>query len=303
MNKKNLINYLLLFGIGITWGSQFTFNNLAVQTLSPYAVATARTLIAGICLFILLLFINEKPSAAPTSIQQSNNKITLFKTFLIALFEAIIPFYLVAWGQQYIDSSIAAVLLGTIPIFTALLVKIFISNEKLTPGLVLSILMGFIGLIVLLWPSLIHADLTHLLAELAILAGAFSFSCALVIIKSLPNISPMRLTRNIFLIGAIPLVLNIIIFHPHSFDNLNRTNVLSLIGLGIICSACAYSMFVKLISLAGATFASLSNYLVPVFGALLGAMVLGETIYLNVIIALVIILGGLAIAKIPALNK
>lgn len=301
MNNKNLINYLLLFGIGITWGSQFVFNNLAVQSLPPYAVATGRTLIAGLCLFIVLLFIKEKPSTNSTEI--NNKKITALKIFFIALFEAVIPFYLVAWGQQFIDSSIAAVLLGTIPIFTAILVKIFISNEKLTLGLLLSIFLGFIGLIILLWPSLVDADMRHLLAELAILAGAFSFACALVIIKTLPNISPMRLTRNIFLIGAIPLVLNIIIFHPYSFDNINKTNLLSIIALGVICSACAYSMFVKLISLSGATFASLSNYLVPMFGAILGVIVLGEKIDIYLILSLVIILSALTLAKIPALNK
>lgn len=311
MTNKNIINYLLLFGIGITWGSQFVFNNLAVQSLPPHAVATGRTIAAGLCLFIVMLFIKEKPSTNPstgntieTNTTAVNTKrITALKIFLIALFEAVIPFYLVAWGQQFVDSSVAAVLLSTIPIFTVILVKLFISDERLTLGVILSVFLGFFGLLVLLWPSLIHAEFTHLVGELAILVSAFSFSCAVVLIRTLPNISPVRLTRNIFLIGAIPLILNLIIFHPNSFNDINPISLFSVIALGVICSACAYTMFVMLVNLAGATFASLGNYLVPMFGAILGVIVLGETIHIYLILSLIIIFSALTLAKIPALNK
>ena len=312
MTKKTIINYLLLLGIGITWGSQFIFNNIAITTLPPYAVAASRTIIAGLCLVILTLFIKDNRKTKYTKkISNTINppsklpsKLSIrIKYLLIALFEAILPFYLMAWGQQYVDSSITAILIGTMPIFTGLLVTLFIAHEKLSKGMALSIFFGFIGLLVLLWPSLSHADTTHLLAEGAILAGALSFAIALVLIQTLPKVSPVHMTKNIFLIASVPLMLNILIFHPHCFENINFSSFLSILALGIFCSALAYTMFVTLISLAGAAFTSLSNYLVPIFGTLLGVVLLGDHINLNMILALIIILGSLIIAKLPMLNK
>lgn len=312
MNKKNILNYLLLFGIGITWGSQFLFNNIAIQTLPPYAVAASRTTTAGLCLYILMLFITNKnknknkSSHSNRSEKNSQLKFSIIiKYLLIAFLEAVLPFYLIAWGQQYIDSSITAILIATIPIFTALLIKIFIAHEKLSLGMLLSIFFGFAGLLVLLWPSLAHANLTHLLAEGAILTGALSFSISLVLIKTLPNTatSPIKMTRNIFLIASVPLILNILIFHPNSFAAINYSSFFSVLALGMFCSACAYTMFVTLINSGGAAFASLSNYLVPVVGTILGVILLGDNINVNMIVALVIIMGSLVIAKLPILNR
>ena len=305
MTRKTTLNYLLLLGIGLTWGSQFLFNSIAIQSLPPYAIATGRTLVAGLCLLLLTCCIKEKKDTALAQATKEKNRksLTAVKIFAIALLEAVFPFHLIADGQQYIDSSITAILLGTIPIFTAVLVKLFISQEKISLGLLLSIFLGFLGLLILLWPSLLEANPRHLIAEAKVLAGAFSFSCALIVIKTLPQISPVRLTRNIFLVGAIPLILNILVFHPDVYKQINLSSLLSILALGIICSACAYMMFVKLISLAGATFASLSNYLVPVFGAMLGVIILDEHVTFNMIAALIIISSALVIAKIPFLNR
>lgn len=295
MKENHLINYLLLLGIGILWGSQFMFNDIAIRTMPPEIVATCRVLFGLLCLIVLSAFFDRKHSAIA---KPPLTKSLAIRYLFIGIFEGVIPFFSIAWGQQYVDSSVTAVLVGTIPIFTGLWLAIFVRSEKHTIGSILSIIVGFIGLLVLLSPSLTHADFTHLAAEGAILLGALSFSIALVLIKTMPSIGAVRMTRNVFGIAAVPLVIYALIVSPQAFIGQPLHAWLAVATLGILCSGVVYILYVTLIAKSGAGFAALSNYLVPLFGTLIGVSVLGDKIHWTTIAALVIILGSLVLHKI-----
>lgn len=301
MKNKSFVNYLLLVGIGIICGAQFGFNAVALRTLPPDIVVTARVVIGAFTL-VILAAIFKKDCAAPIVTTQSVLSIRL-RYVLIAILQAIIPFSTLAWGQQYLDSSVSALLIGMIPIFTGVIVAVFISTEKVTRGMVISIVVGFIGLLVLVAPSLLSAKKTNLLAEGVVLGGAFCFASAMALIKTMPDMSPIRMSRNVLVLAAIPMVIYVAITNPQALKAMNREALFCLMMLGVFCSGIVYIMFVKLINRAGATFASLSNYLVPLFGSILGVLLLGDPLHYNMVLALIIILGSLGIGRLPMFNK
>ncbi|MCP3764717.1 DMT family transporter [Domibacillus sp. A3M-37] len=279
-----LINYLLLIGIGIIWGLQFMFNEWALSSIPPTTIAASRSLIGAIILSIFLIGQRRNQSF----IQSFHGP--WFFYFIIGLTEAAIPFSLVAWGQGQIDSGTAAILMGTIPVFTIVLTKIFIPKEQLTKGSLLSVIIGFIGIWILISPTSVSGLQNSLWGELAVLGAALSFSISLILINKLPDISPIATSRNI-LIGASTYLVpaSLLIDQPWNI----QTSILSLfflLILGTMCGGIVYVMYVMLIVRAGATFTSLNNYLVPVIGTMIGIGFLGEKLTWSTIVALVLII-------------
>ncbi len=295
MMRKSVVwgNYLLLLGIGVIWGSQFVFNEIALRSLPPLTIAAVRIVIGMFTLYILAgLF--SRGGAAVTSSAVPTRKLWVDYA-VISFFEAILPFFLVVWGQRQVDSSIAAILLGTIPIFTLVFTRSFVRDEAWTGAVVLSVLLGFLGVIVLLAPNVHGAAPSSLWGELAILGGAMSFAIGIILLKKLPAVSAIKSVRNIFFIAALPMVvLAFWVDRPWQLE-FTWSAALALLVLGVFCAGIVYLMYLVLIHRAGSTFASLTNYLVPVVGVIIGVIFAGEHMSGHEWLALVMILAALGI--------
>jgi len=300
MQKNTLIsNYSMLLAIGLIWGSQFMFNALSLETLSPDAVATGRIVIGALTM-VLLLFFFKKGDKKPEGISTT----TLYlKYFLIAVFEAVLPFVSIAWGLQYVDSSVAAIIIGTVPIFTAFISSVFFRQGRLRLQMVVSLIVGFLGLCVLILPTVGLNQFQHTVGEIVILFGALSFALAMVLIKTMPEMSTIRLTRNVYLIAAVLMSLLLIVKgQPIHLSAISLSSIMAITVLGVFCSGIVYLLFVKLIMQATPTFASLSNYLVPLFGAIFGTLLMGDKLHNTTIYALLLIFLSLLISNFSELR-
>ncbi|MGL5452894.1 MAG: DMT family transporter [Aeromonas sp.] len=278
-------SYLLLLAIGLLWGSQFIFMHQAVAELPPILVAAGRALCGSLTLGLLCLSMHLKSEHTP------------WRTYmLIALLDATLPFIMVAWGQQYVDSAIAAVVMGCIPFVTILAAPLFIAGERITKGGLISVLIGFIGVLILFWPKLAGGMNAGLLGAMAILCGASCFAIGLLMIKRFAKDHPVVVARNILVCSAAQLLLVTPLLIDPSQLTMPSSNALSAIAvLGVLCTGLVYFLYMALIQTAGPTFASFSNYLVPLFGVMLGALFLGEQIHATTGLALALILGSVAL--------
>lgn len=283
-------HYLLLLGIAVIWGSQFFFNKVVIQELPPLTLAAGRATIGTLTLALLGLFMPQERRKAAQSAR------TLFPVYLqLALVEAVLPLILLSWGQSRIDSSIASILMGTIPIFTVLLAPLFVSGRHWSPSAVCSVLCGFVGIVILVAPGYQGGGHSSVLGELAVLGAAASVSVSLLLFNRLGDISPVISVRNILGLSAIVLaLLSLCIDRPWTL-HASRQTLGSLLVLGVFCAGVVYLMFARLIQLAGSVFTSLTNYLSPLIGMLLGALVAGESLGLNAWLALLFIAGALLI--------
>ncbi|NKB46256.1 MAG: EamA family transporter [Legionellales bacterium] len=220
------------------------------------------------------------------------------KTFIIGFFEATIPFLLVAWGQQYVDSAIASILIGTIPIFTVAII-ICLPRESFTLGNILSVIIGFIAVIVLLFPGISQDSISvNILGASAILIGALSFATSLILIKKLPAISPILCARTILFWASLQILPIALWQSNYTFSHIHLSGWFSILFLGIFCGGIVYLFFVLLINRAGPAVASLSNYLVPFVGVGLGVIVFQEKLSQYALIALILIVSALLINEI-----
>lgn len=283
-----LKNYAILLGIGAIWGSQFIFQELALASFSPIWVGALRAVIGA----LTLCFICWK--------MQLKGQGTSWWIFaIVGLLEASIPFALVPWGQQQLASSITAILMGTIPFYVMILAPILLRNTRLSRHNIISVFVGFSGVMVLFYPELtgLNLDISVVHAA-AILLAAVCFATALLLLNKIQNEHPLVIARNVLCMASVQLV-----FIGSFLDNIAIHDVtipalLSVLHLGIFCAGIVYYLYMSLIHKAGALFTSFSNYLIPTIGVLLGALMNNEMIQPTTWGALLIILSALLLNQV-----
>lgn len=133
MQLKNLSSLSLL---AVLWGSSFLFIKVAVQDIPPFTTVTA---VVGIATLVLYLLLRRQGRRLP--------KLgSIWIAFAIAgLLHNALPFALLVFGGQYVDSALAAVLNGTSPLYALLLAHYFTGDDRLTPAKSLGLLVGLGG--------------------------------------------------------------------------------------------------------------------------------------------------------------
>jgi drug/metabolite transporter (DMT)-like permease len=295
--KPRAIHYLLLAAIALIWGSQFIFNQIVLRELPPLTLAAGRAAIGTLTLALIGLFLPDERRRAAVSARR------LAGTYiLLAFFEALLPLFLLGWGQAHVESSVASILMGTIPIFTVLLAPAIVGGRHWQLPAVLSVVCGFAGIIILMAPGLHGTAGNDILGDLAILGAAASVSVSLLLFNRLGDISPVISVRNILALATLPLLLlSAMIDKPWTLT-ISREAGQSLLVLGVFCAGIVYLMFARLIQMAGSVFTSLTNYLSPLIGVLIGALVAHESVGLNAWFALVLIVGAVVVNQ-PGLYR
>ncbi|GIP28306.1 membrane protein [Paenibacillus sp. J23TS9] len=282
------ISYLLLIGISLIWGSQFFLVDLVIGSVPPVTLAAAKALIGAGTLALLDIMLGKKQ---PLSAKKAPWRIYIW----IGLLEAVIPFILIGWGQQTISSSMASILMGTIPIFTILFVKLFVPGETISSAKWFSVIMGMAGIGILFVPDMgtsLHSG--SFAGYLALLGASVSFSGSLILIKRLPPMSSILAMRNVLFAASVMLVPLAFLLEDPAHVVLTPKQILAVVILGSFHAGIVYMFYNLLIQRAGATFTSLNNYLVPPIGIILGVSILGDHFTWNAAIALVVILLSLA---------
>lgn len=280
-----LKNYLTLIAIGFIWGSQFVFQEISLQGFSPVWVGTLRAILGAMTLIVICKLIRVK---------SIGNQWILFA--LIGLLEASIPFVLVPWAQQNLSSSIAAILMGTLPFYALLLSPVFIKGAKISKGNAISVIVGFSGLLVLFSPELLSNNGNiDLLSAAGIVVAAVCFAMALLLLNRIRDEHPMIVARNVLCMASIQLLLIATLTEPITSVKPTVSSIFSLVYLGVLCAGVVYYLYMMSIKNAGAVFTSMTNYLVPAVGVLIGVLLANESVQTTTWLALVIILSALFI--------
>jgi len=285
------MKYIFLMLIGLIWGSQYVFNAIALQDFSAFGLTSWRMFIGFLTLTLLIYLI---PSQRTQSL--SLNKKLVFLFIVIGAVEAAIPFWLIGYGQMRISSSIAAIIMGMIPMITVLLELTFKKGHQTSVYEIIGMTLAFVGLIILVNPS---ADdfAGAAIGYVAIFMAASCFAVALILMEKIPKeISSIHATRFILGIYAVPMLL-IWFFTQTSFPT-RTDSILSVLVVGIFSSGIVYVLYLNLIRVSGPTFTSLSNYIVPLVGTFMGVWFLSEPFTANIAFALLFIVIGLFIANI-----
>lgn len=283
MNK-----YVHLNLIGLIWGSQFFLIKLLLNSINPYQVAFWRSIIGALVLIVISLFLSKKKAD-----YKSQDKINLI---LLAITNVSFPFTLLAIGQNGTETAIASIIMALIPLFT-LVMAIFFLNEPKKRYTISSLIIGLIGIFVLIgYDNIINAN-HSLLPEILVFFAAVSFAAAVILGKKLAHISATLLSRDVMIIGSLILMILLLGLDTSFTISLESTEFFQLLLLGIFPSGIVYILFFGLIQKTSATFASLTNYLVPIYGLFFAIIILNEVFTIPLLIAMILIFLSIFISE------
>lgn len=287
MKIKNV--YLLIL-LALCWGPSFLFIKVAVEEVPPMVLAGLRI---GIGAIILNLFLLARKERLPMT------RDFWKKTLIAGFFAQGVPFVLINWGEQYVDSSLASLLNGLVPLSTILLAQMMLPEEKMTSNKLKGVLLGFLGLTVLVFPNLQNGLTGSTLGIVAITAATISYGIGLVYIrKNLVNIPSFQAPAAQLLSVTIYLLpLSLLTAPSFSFSNVSWEVYASVAILGLFGTAIAFIIYFKLIERTSASYASMVTYLMPIIGVILGVIFLHESITIWMIAGALLILSGIYIGN------
>jgi drug/metabolite transporter (DMT)-like permease len=267
-------------GLCVLWGIPYLFIKVAVDDgVPPLLLAWVRvTLAAGM---LLALAWRAGTLGATRGLKPW--------VFAYALFEICVPFPLIAAGERHVSSSLTAILVASVPAFVVLLALRFQPEERLTRIRAIGLAIGFAGVVALVGID-IAGDDDELLGAGAILLAAFCYACGPTIYQRRFAGLEVRATMGAAMAAAAILLTPFAL--ADTPDGLTGDAAISLVVLGVFCTAAAFTLFAVVIAEIGATRTSVLTYIAPVVALACGVAFLGETVGAGTIVGLVLILAG-----------
>lgn len=278
-----------LFALSFIWGWSFLFIQVAGEDLTPTAVAGGRTFLGAVVLLTVLRV---------RSIPFPRDRRTLLCFLVIGAVGSAIPFTLLAWGEQHVDSGLTAVLNASTPLFTAGLAVPFL-GERARPRVVAGLLLGFVGVAVVAGVGGDELGGTYGLAIAApVLAGLFYGLTFCIAARYLMGIPPVVAATG-QVVGATILLAPFALTTTVTDGTMpGPRQIGSMLLLGSIGTGVAYILSFRIIAELGPTVASLCTYIIPVVALVVGAVVLDESISLRVVVG-----GAITIAAVAVVTR
>jgi drug/metabolite transporter (DMT)-like permease len=267
--------------MSVLWGIPYLFIKIAVEDgLSPWFLSWAR-LVLGAAVLLALAWRAGKLAALAGRWRW----IALF-----AVVEISLPFPLIAAGEQHVSSSLTAILIAAVPLFVALLALRFDAEERVGGMRLVGLVVGLAGVVALVGIDVAGRS-DELLGALAILLAALGYAAGPMVLKSKLGDVDARATMGASLaVAALVLTLPAALTWPSEAPTGDA--LVSIVVLGLFCTALAFVLWSVLIAEAGPGRAAVITYVAPVVAIALGVAVLDEEVGLGAALGLVLILAG-----------
>ncbi|MEL6202504.1 MAG: DMT family transporter [Pseudomonadota bacterium] len=277
----------LLVLISLIWASAFVAIKVAVPTVGPLWLAAIRVAIG--CLAVL-------PFALRAGIELPVNLRVWLLVIAMSLLNVVIPFFLIAWAELTIDAGVTSLLMGVGPILALLAGHLFTQDDRINRWKLVAVLFGLCGVLILVGgDALKQLGGRNTLAQMAALGGALCYVTAGTLIRKIP-IGSVRLAFLALAIGTAVLIpVALLVDGLPSMPGSQAAS--ALVYLGLVPTGIAYVMRFHLINAVGYSTFSLSVNMIPVFGVLLGAILLTERPSPETGIALALVITGLLFAR------
>jgi len=293
-------DWLAFIVLSLAWGSSFFWIKIAVNEIGPFLLVALRVLF-GILGLVLVMLV-AKP-ARPTDPGIWRNLL------ILGITNTAMPFVLISWAEQHIDSAVASILNSSVPLFTTVIAHFVLTDDRMTRQRIIGLVVGFLGVVVLTARDLGGDMRLNLLAQGAmILAVLFYAGSSVFARRNTQGASPI-MQALIPLLSADALIWTgaLLTESPIQLPTMGITWI-ALVWLGLIGSCVAYLLYYYLIHSIGPTRATMVTYTFPVVGIVLGVGVLPYLGYppdkldLSLILGAALVVGSLFIVnrRVPA---
>lgn len=273
----------LLLLLGFLWGIPYALTKISLATIPPLTLVAVRVSIAAIVLWIVTLVLGRN--------------IPLRWSFLLRLFvqglvACVIPYSLIAVGQQSLNSALAAVLNSSTPLFVCFISLLATHHEPITWSRVIGITVGLGGVVIIVGTTGLGGIGRESIGQLLIVLATFSSAISVVHGRHFKDVSPEVAAAGMLTSAALILVpLSLAVEAPFQAEP-SLPSVLALLANAIVATALGFVVYFRLIRTIGSMATASVGYLKPAFGVLIGCAFMVETLTWTVSLGLCAILVG-----------
>ncbi len=283
--KTDWLSWAGVAGLTMIWGASFALTEVALRGFHPMALATGR-----VCLAACAMLLAARITGAGLPVGRAQWR----ACGILGVFSLAVPFSLLSWGQQFVDSSIASIFIAGTPLFILALSR-FALGDPIRPRQWGGFAIGFLGLVWLVDPGPALFENSNGLAALACLGAAASYGCASILVRLMPPMHPVTATAGSTLTASL-LTLPFGLMHlPEALPL--AAPVLALLVLGVLQTGLAQLLRYFTVKRAGPVFVSIVGYLIPIWAAILGIVFLAETPGWRAALAYGLIVSGLLLSR------
>ncbi|MBO6948302.1 MAG: EamA family transporter [Rhodospirillales bacterium] len=285
------VEFALLLLLALLWGSSYFFIKLGLVTIPPVTLIACRVSVAAILLCAIVIWRGERLPTDPK---------ILVQLMLQAFLNSFGAWTIVAWGQQYVESSLATVLNSTSPLFVFLITFFFTRHESTSGRRLLGACIGIGGVILIVGTDALSGLGQQVGAQLGILFAAFMYGCAAIYGKRFGHLSPtVTAATAMVLASAVMIPFSLLVDEPWTI-NPSATSLMAAIALGVMCTGVALMLYFRLLRTLGSMGVASQGYLRTAVGVMLGVFVLGESISPLIGVGIAAAVTGVILINVPA---
>lgn len=280
--------------LALLWGSSYLFIRVAVAEIPPLTLIASRVSIAAL---FLLVVVHVRGERFPRNL-------TTWRHLLVqAFFTSIGAWTILAWGQQYIDASMASVLNSTSPIFVFFITFMFTRHEATSALRLVGACLGLAGVTMIVGVDVVNGLGRQVAGQLAALTGALLYACAAIYGKKFSDL-PAAVTAAAIMIWASVwlLPLSLIIDRPWTLRP-SFAAIMAAAGLALLSTGIALTIYFRLLKTLGSMGVASQAYLRAGVGVILGVVILGETMTPIIGLGLLAAILGVALINIPVRER
>jgi len=287
MRETKTLDYFVLCLLALIWASAFFNIKIATYSYEPLTIAFLRIFFGAIPVVLLCLIKKIK-------IEAFSKDWYWFAS--IGIINLVIPFFLIAYGVQKVQSNLAAILMASTPLSATILAHFFTKNEKMNLIKSIGVLIGFSGIVFLFSDDLL-INKNNFTSALLILSGSTFYVIGGLLTLKISDKKNENVTASILIWGSLVLFpISMIIEQPWNLSP-RLDSSLSLLYLGIFSTGIAWLLRFHILKHNGLVFQAQVAYLIPIFGVILGFLFLSEAITPKVIISMIAVIIGIFIVK------
>ncbi len=290
MRRGTPWTWVQFLALGFIWGSSYLFIKIGLGSIPPLTLIAGRLTLGALLLVAVVLAARQE---TPRTARMYGHLLVM------AIVNIIIPFALITYGEQTIDSALASILTATVPLTVIMLAPLFLPDERVTLPKIAGLAVGFGGVILLVAPDLVNLGDADLRGELMLLGAAVAYGIGNV--YSRRNVHGLRpMIPALFQVGIAALIMvpvAILVDRPFTDVHPTPEALFAVVWLGILGSGVAYLAYFTVLRAWGATRTSMVAYLLPVVGIALGAAVMNDPVTVNRLAGTALVIAGIALVN------
>lgn len=286
----SLLPYAAFVALGLIWGASFLFIKVALHDMAPTVIVLGRSASGAIALALIMAATGRPLFTA----MRARAGLYAF----MAVFNALIPWVLIAWGEEHISSGLASILNSTTTLWAAIFIFFVIPAERPSVLNYAGVLIGIAGVVILVIPDLsAHGISGDLLGALAVVAASMSYAVAALFVRvkmrgmnvyeqSLGQLTATALAALVVAAPALPAV------------HLAWLSVGAVLALGVGGSGIAYLLYYYTMHTLGPVRATGVTFVVPITAVFWGVVLLGESLTIATVAGMVVTLTGIVLTNV-----